>query len=149
MTGLTLVVKMSCFFVSAMMLYYGLSDLVDDLFSRLGKGGMENLHLFGEVGFQPLVFLDDVLDELDGLLAVDLDSPFAFLSAIEPGLRPPYDAVLVGIDTDRALDVETLDVEVEIGKRVDDALALYGVVKSFFLSSSLIVERKTPCMRAR
>ena len=131
------------------MLYYGLSDLVDDLFSRLGKGGMENLHLFGEVGFQPLVFLDDVLDELDGLLAADLDSPFSLLPAVEPCLRPPDYTVLVGIDTDRALDVETLDVEVEIGKRVDDALTLYGEVKSFFLSSSLIVERNTPCIRAR
>ena len=114
------------------MLYYGLTDLIDDLFSRLGKGCMEHLHLLGEVGLQPLVLLDDVLDELDSLLAVDLDSPFSFLSAVEPCLRPPYDAVLVGIDTDSALDVEALDVEVEIGKRVDDALAFYGEVKSFF-----------------
>ena len=127
-----------------MMLYYGLTDLIDDLFSRLGKGCMEHLHLLGEVGLQPLVLLDDVLDELDSLLAVDLDSPFSFLPAVEPCLRPPYDAVLVGIDTDSALDVE-----VEIGKRVDDALAFYGEVKSFFLSSSLMLERNTPCMRAR
>ena len=132
-----------------MMLYYGLTDLIDDLFSRLGKGCMEHLHLLGEVCLQPLVLLDDVLDELDSLLAVDLDSPFPFLSAVEPCLRPPYDAVLVGIDTDSALDVEALDVEVEIGKRVDDALAFYGEVKSFFLSSSLMLERNTPCMRAR
>ena len=126
------------------MLYYGLTDLIDDLFSCLGKGGMEHLHLLGEVGLQPLVLLDDVLDELDSLLAVDLDSPFSFLSAIEPCLRPPDDTVLVGIYTDRALDVE-----VEIGKRVDDALAFYGEVKSFFFSSSLMLERNTPCMRAR
>ena len=131
------------------MLYYGLTDLIDDLFSCLGKGGMEHLHLLGEVCLQPLVLLDDVLDELDSLLAVDLDSPFSFLSAIEPCLRPPDDTVLVGIYTDRALDVEALDVEVEIGKRVDDALAFYGEVKSFFLSSSLMLERNTPCMRAR
>ena len=123
------------------MLYYGLTDLIDDLFSCLGKGGMEHLHLLGEVCLQPLVLLDDVL--------VDLDSPFSFLPAVEPCLRPPYDAVLVGIDTDSALDVEALDVEVEIGKRVDDALAFYGEVKSFFLSSSLMLERNTPCMRAR
>ena len=129
------------------MLYYGLTDLIDDLFSCLGKGCMEHLHLLGEVCLQPLVLLDDVLDELDSLLAVDLDSPFSFLPAVEPCLRPPYDAVLVGIDTDSALDVEALDVEV--GKRVDDALAFYGEVKSFFLSSSLMLERNTPCMRAR
>ena len=132
-----------------MMLYYGLTDLIDDLFPCLGKGCMEHLHLLGEVGLQPLVLLDDVLDELDSLLAVDLDSPFPFLSAVEPCLRPPDYAILVGIDTDRALDVEALDVEVEVRKRVDDTLALYGEVKSFFLSSSLMLERNTPCMRAR
>ena len=131
------------------MLYYGLTDLIDDLFSCLGKGCMEHLHLLGEVGLQPLVLLDDVLDELDSLLAVDLDSPFPFLSAVEPCLRPPDNTVLVGIDTDRALYVKTLDIEIEVGKRVDDALTLYGEVKSFFLSSSLIVERNTPCIRAR
>ena len=131
------------------MLYYGLSDLVDDLFSRLGKGCMEHLHLLGEVGLQPLVLLNDVLDELDGLLAADLDSPFSLLPAVEPCLRPPDNTVLVGIDTDRALYVKTLDIEIEVGKRVDDALTLYGEVKSFFLSSSLIVERNTPCIRAR
>ena len=132
-----------------MMLYYGLTDLIDDLFSCLGKGCMEHLHLLGEVCLQPLVLLDDVLDELDSLLAVDLDSPFSFLPAVEPCLRPPDNTVLVGIDTDRALYVKTLDIEIEVGKRVDDALTLYGEVKSFFLSSSLIVERNTPCIRAR
>ena len=131
------------------MLYYGLTDLIDDLFSCLGKGCMEHLHLLGEVGLQPLVLLDDVLDELDSLLAVDLDSPFSFLPAVEPCLRPPDYTVLVGIDTDRALYVKTLDIEIEVGKRIDDALTLYGEVKSFFLSSSLIVERNTPCIRAR
>ena len=132
-----------------MMLYYGLTDLIDDLLPCLGKGGMEYLHLLGEVCLQPLVLLNDVLDELDGLLAADLDSPFSLLPAVEPCLRPPDYTVLVGIDTDSALDVEALDVEVEIGKRVDDALAFYGEVKSFFLSSSLMLERNTPCMRAR
>ena len=132
-----------------MMLYYGLTDLIDDLFPCLGKGCVEHLHLLGEVCLQPLVLLDDVLDELDSLLAVDLDSPFPFLSAVEPCLRPPDYAILVGIDTDRALDVEALNVEVEVGKRVDDALALYGEVKRFLLSNSLKLEKNTPCMSAR
>ena len=114
------------------MLYYGLTDLIDDLLSCLGKGSMEHLHLLGEVGLQPLVLIDDVLDELDSLLAVDLDSPFSFLPAVEPCLRPPDYTVLVGIDTDRALYVKTLDIEIEVGKRIDDALTLYGEVKSFF-----------------
>ena len=100
------------------MLYYGLTDLIDDLFSRLGKGCMEHLHLLGEVGLQPLVLLDDVLDELDSLLAVDLDSPFSFLSAVEPCLRPPSDAASVGIDTHQSWYVETLDVYLKVGQWV-------------------------------
>ena len=131
------------------MLYYGLTDLIDDLFSRLGKGCMEHLHLLGEVGLQPLVLLDDVLDELDSLLAVDLDSPFSFLSAIEPCLRPPDDTVLVGIYADCPLNVETLDINVKVLEWVNDALAFYSPVNNFFFSSSDMDERNTPCIKAR
>ena len=110
---------------------------------------MENFHLLGEIFLQPLVLFDVVTNELDGKLPRYLYGSLALALSIEPSLCPPHDAVLVGIDTDSALDVEALDVEVEIGKRVDDALAFYGEVKSFFLSSSLMLERNTPCMRAR
>ena len=110
---------------------------------------MKNFHLLRKELFQPLILLDVIVDEFDGQCPANLYGSFSFLTSVEPGFRPPYDAVLVGIDTDSALDVEALDVEVEIGKRVDDALALYGEVKSFFLSSSLMLERNTPCMRAR
>lgn len=99
--------------------------------------------------FQPLVFFYVVLYELDSQLTVNLNGTFSSLLSVEPCLCPPYDAVFVRIDTDGALYVEALYVNVEILKRVDDALAGYGVVKSFFLSVSLIAERKTPCMRAR
>ena len=110
---------------------------------------MEHFHLFGEIFFQPFVLADIIVNELDGEVAVDFDSTLAFLLAVEPCLGPPYNAVLVGIDTDGALDVETLNVYVEIFERVDDTLTFYSPVKSFFLSFSLIVDRNTPCIRAR
>ena len=110
---------------------------------------MEHFHLFGKIFFQPFVLADSIVNELDGEVAVDLDCPLALLLAVEPCFGPPYYAVLVGIDADCALDVETLDVDVEILERVNDTLTFYSPVKSFFLSFSLIVDRNTPCIRAR
>lgn len=110
---------------------------------------MEHFHLFGEIFFQPFVLADNIVNELDGEVAVNLYSPLSFLLAVEPCLGPPYNAVLVGIDADGALDIETLDVDVEIFERVDVTLTFYSPVKSFFLSFSLIVDRNTPCIRAR
>ena len=126
---------MSCFFVSAMMLYYGLTDLIDDLFSCLGKGGMEHLHLLGEVCLQPLVLLDDVLDELDSLLAVDLDSPFSFLPAVEPCLRPPSDSASVWIDADQSRNIKTLDVYLQFSKGINKSATGYGFVIGFFFTA--------------
>ena len=99
---------------------------------------MEHFHLTWIIFFEPFVLADAVVDEADG----------EFL-AVEPGFRPPVDAVLVGIDADEALDVETLDVDVEAVERIDEALTVYGVVNSFFFSISVMDERNTPCMSAR
>ena len=99
--------------------------------------------------FQPLVLFDIIVDELDSQLAVNLNGTFSTLLSIEPCFCPPHDAVFVWIDTDGALYVEALYVNVEIFKWVDDTLTGYGEVKSFFLSISLIAERNMPCMRAR
>lgn len=110
---------------------------------------MEHFHLVREELFQPLVLFYVVLYELDSQLTVYLDGTFSTLLSVEPCLCPPHDAVFVGIDADGALYVKALYVNVEVLKRVDDTLTRYSVVKSFFLSFSLIVERNTPCMRAR
>lgn len=110
---------------------------------------MEHFHLARKKLFQPLVLFHVVMDELDSQLAVNFNGTFSTLLSVEPCLCPPYDAVFVRIDTDGTLYVKALYVNVEVLKRVDDTLARYGVVKSFFLSFSLIAERNTPCMRAR
>ena len=110
---------------------------------------MEDFHLTREKLFQPFVLLNDVMNELDSQLPVDFNCPFSFLLAVEPSLCPPHDAVLVRIDTDCTLYVETLYVYFEVSKGIDDALTGYCVISSFFFSNSLIVERNTPCIRAR
>ena len=75
---------------------------------------MKDFHLLGKELFQPLVFLDVVMDELDGQCPCYLDGSFSFLPSVEPGLRPPYDAVPVGIDADRPLNIEGLDVYLKV-----------------------------------
>lgn len=110
---------------------------------------MEHFHLMWEELFQPLVLFYIVLYELDGQLTVDFYGSFTFLLSVEPSLCPPYNAVLVWIDTDSTLYVEALNVYIEILERVYYALGCYGVVSSFFFSYSVIVDRNTPCISAR
>ena len=110
---------------------------------------MEHFHLTWKELFQPLVLCHIILYELNGQLTVDFNGSFTFLLAVEPSLCPPHDAVFVWIYTDSTLYVEALNVYIEILKRVYYTLACYGVVSSFFFSYSVIVERKTPCIRAR
>ena len=110
---------------------------------------MKHLHLLWEVLLQPLVLLDDVLDELYRHFSVDFDGSFAFLATVEPRLRPPHYSVLVGIDADSALYVKALDINVKVGKRIDDALAYCCAFRNFFFTSSLVLARKTPCISAR
>ena len=110
---------------------------------------MEHFHLSGEIFFEPFVLADAVVDESDGELTVDLHGPLSPLFTVEPCFRPPVDAVLAGIDAAEALDVEALDVDVEAVERVDEALAGYGVVSSFFFSISGMGGGDTPGAGAR
>ncbi len=110
---------------------------------------MENRHLFGEELFKPFVFLDIIMDELDGECSRYLNSSFPFLAPVEPCLRPPYNAVSVWIDTDCPLNVEALDVYLKVGQRVENTLAFYSPVNSFFFSISLMDDRNTLCIKAR
>ena len=79
---------------------------------------MKNFHLFGKELFQPLVFLDVIMDEFDGQCPCYLYGSFSFLPSVEPSFRPPYDAVPIGIDADRPLNVETLDIYLKVSQRV-------------------------------
>ena len=79
---------------------------------------MKDFHLLGKELFQPFVLLDVIMNELDGQCPCYLYGSFSFLSPVEPGFRPPYDAVPVGIDTDRPLNIETLDVYLKVSQRV-------------------------------
>lgn len=110
---------------------------------------MKDFHLLGEELFQPLVLLDVIVNELDSQSPRDFNGSFSLLTTVEPGFRPPYDAVSVGIDTDRPLDVETLNVYLKVCQWVNDTLTFYSPVSSFFFSTSLMDDRKTLCIRAR
>lgn len=110
---------------------------------------MKDFHLTRKELLQPLIFGYNIMDEFDSQFPVDLDSSFTLFLAIKPCFSPPYYTVLVGIDADRSLYVETLNIYVQILKRVYEALADYCVVSSFFFSYSLIDERNTPWIRAR
>jgi hypothetical protein len=108
-----------------------------------------NLHLLGKELIEPLVLVDAVEDELYGLLAFYLHTGFTQFVVVEPRFRPPTHSGAVGIDTDEARNVETLNVDVEFGKWVDDVATSYGLLTFFFFIPSVLVERNTPWRRAR
>ena len=110
---------------------------------------MYDLHLLGKELLQPLVLLYVIVDELDGERTGHLDGTLPLLPSVEPGFRPPHDAVLVRIDAHKPLDVEALDVYLKVSKRVDDSLTFYSPVSSFFFSFSLMDDRKMLCIIAK
>ena len=110
-------------------------ELTEYLFLGLLDGIMIDLHLLGEVLFEPFVLLDVLVDELDGKLTVYLYGGFAFLAVVEPCFRPPPDSALVGIDADESRDVETLDVYFQFGKWINESAAGYCFVIGFFFTA--------------
>lgn len=67
-----------------------------------------------------------VTDEVDCGLALDLDCRLATLRIVEPCLgEPPYPES-VGIYTHHPRYVETLYVDIPVGKRINQPLAQYG-----------------------
>ena len=110
---------------------------------------MVHLHLLGEKLFEPRVLFDIVVNETYRLFPLDFYRGFPFLPVVEPCLRPPADSGTVGIDGDDPRDVEALDVDVKFRQRVDDAAGGYCFGMKFFFKSPPIVERYTPCCRAR
>ena len=123
--------------------------MLQELFSRLFNSVAIDFHLLGKKLRKPLVLVDAVEDELYGLLAFYLHTGFAQFVVIEPSLRPPTHSCSVGIDTDEARNVETLNVDVEFGKWVNDVATAYGLLTFFFFIPSVLVERNTPWRRAR
>lgn len=98
-------------------------------------------HLLREIFFKPFVLFYVLVDEPDGSLSFYLYGGFSFFTVIEPGLSPPSDTALVGIDADKSGNIEALYVDVQFRKRIDKAAAGYGSLFSFFFSSTDIEER--------
>ena len=120
-----------------------------ELFAYLLNGMSVNLHLLGEKLGEPFVLVDSVEDELYGLLAFYLYAGFTQFVVVEPCLCPPPHSGAVWIDADQPRNVETLDVDVKFGKRIDDVTTAYGLLMFFFFIPSALVERNTPWRRAR
>ena len=110
---------------------------------------MVHFHLFGEELLQPCVFLDVVMDEAYRLFTLYLHGGFTFLPVVEPCLCPPADTGPVRIYRHDTRYVEALDVDVKFRQRVDDAAGGYCFGMKFFFKSPPIVERYTPCCKAR
>ena len=93
---------------------------------------MIGLHLLGEILFKHRIFLYLIMPEAQGNLLADLNSGLSVSPIVEPGFRPPVDATLIGIDTDKSGDIKALDVDVKISKRIDNTLLRYGIGFKFF-----------------
>ena len=122
---------------------------MQELFSCLLDGVVVDLHLFWEVFFQPLILVYPIHDEEEGALTGDLHAGLPVFPVVEPGLRPPTDTCLVGIDADDSRDIETLDYDVQVLQWIDDAAVRYGLVIGFFFNPSSQVDRNVPCSIAR
>ena len=96
---------------------------------------MIDLHLLGEILFKPFVFFNVLIDELDCQLSVNLNGSFTCLAIVEPGFCPPSDSASVGIDADKSRYVETLDVYLQFGKRIDESATGYCFVIGFFFTA--------------
>ena len=103
-----------------------------------------DLHLLGKELGEPLVLVDAVKDEQYGLLAFYLYTGFTQFMVVEPCLCPPPHSGAVWIDADQTWNVETLNVDVEFGKWVNDVDTAYGLLTLFFFIPSTLVERNTP-----
>ena len=93
--------------------------MVEKLFSGLVDCVVVSLHLTRKVLFEPFVLLYEVVDELDGKLALDFDCRLAMFGVVEPCLCKPADSESVGIDADNPWYVKRLDVNIPVGKRVN------------------------------
>jgi hypothetical protein len=96
---------------------------------------MIDLHLLRKILFEPFVFFDVVIDELDSQLTVYLNGCFSRLTVVEPCLRPPSDTTLVGINTDESRYIKALYVNLKLGKRIDESTTGYGFVIGFFFNA--------------
>ena len=123
--------------------------MLQELLSRLFNGVAIDFHLLGKELGKPLILVDAVEDELYGLLPFYLHTGFTQFMVVEPRFRPPTHSGAVGIDTDQAWNVKTLNVYVEFGKWVNEVATAYGLLTFFFFIPSALVERNTPWRRAR
>lgn len=87
---------------------------------------MVGFHLTWEVFLQPLILFDKVADEVDGYLSLNFYGCLTVFGVVEPCFGEPSNPEAVGIDAHNPWNVEALDVDVPVGKGVNQSLAQYG-----------------------
>ena len=103
---------------------------------------MVGFHLAGEIFLEPVVLLDEVVNEFYGQLPLDFDCRFAMFGVVEPCLGEPSHSEAVGVDAYCPWDVKRLNVNLPIGQWVNQTLTQYGLLKFFFFNSSVRLDRK-------
>ena len=93
---------------------------------------MVDAHLLGVIAFQPGIFANLTLDELDGHLTGYLNNILTVLPIVEPCLRPPADSGIVRIDARDTGNVETPDNDAEVLQRIYVADVIGGCFKELF-----------------
>ena len=88
------------------------------------------------------------MDEEKGILKLDLHGSLTHLTVVEPSLREPSDASLIAIDTHETRNIETLNVDVESSKRINELTVGNRLRLYFFFTSSPMPGRNIPCCRA-
>lgn len=106
-------------------------------------------HLVGVELLKHVVLFNQIIDESYGNRSGYFDRILTVLMTVEPCLGPPSDSGTVRIDAYCASYVETLDVNLQTGQRVDNPVLDYQLPACFFFSSAVRLLRYIPCLRAR
>lgn len=106
--------------------------LLSELLLGLLNGIVVGLHLSGEILLQPFVLLYFISPETEGIGKTDCYGCLSIGPVVEPCFCPPVDSSLVCINADKSRDIETLDVYLQIGKRVYDSVLEAGLFFKFF-----------------
>ena len=105
---------------------------------------MVHFHLAREVFLQPFILQDIILDKRYCLLEGNRHGRFAALFLVEPSLRPPVNAEFIGVYADNTGDVECLNVDVQVSKRIYQALLIFNRFLTYIIPPRIFFFSASP-----